>query len=179
MTLNDNVSPLELGGYLTQIRERAGLKQAELARRVTWSQAVLSRIEGGERNVAPEELEHLLDAIATPEAEKLKTALGREWVTLPRPGLDHPDQDLLWSAEEVAQQLQTLVGQPDVKHAFERRLSAYVDELGAVAALLLKREHQVAFIGSIGIGKSTAICRLAGLEVAAPDGPHPPPLLLI
>ena len=32
-----------------QIRDRAGIKQAELARRVTWSQAVLSRIESGER----------------------------------------------------------------------------------------------------------------------------------
>lgn len=173
----ENVTPIELGGYLMQIRDRAGIKQAELARRVTWSQAVLSRIESGERIVAPEELVQLLDAIDTPEAEKLKAALNRQWTVLGRPGLDHPDQDLLWSAEEVAQQLQALAGQPDVKHAFERRLSAYVDELGAVAALLLKREHQVAFIGSIGIGKSTAICRLAGLEVAAPDGPHPSPVL--
>jgi transcriptional regulator with XRE-family HTH domain len=177
MANQDNVSPIELGGYLMQIRDRAGIKQAELARRVTWSQAVLSRIESGERIVAPDELDQLLDAIDTPEAVKLKAALNREWSILARPGLDHPDQDLLWSAEEVAQQLQALAGQPDVKHAFERRLSAYVDELGAVAALLLKREHQVAFIGSIGIGKSTAICRLAGLEVAAPDGPHPAPVL--
>ena len=52
-----------------------------------------------------------------------------------------------------------------------------MNELGAVAALLLKREHQVAFIGSIGIGKSTAICRLAGLEVAVTDSPHPAPVL--
>lgn len=177
MAVQDNVSPIELGGYLMQIRDRAGIKQAELARRVTWSQAVLSRIESGERIVAPDELDQLLDAIDTPEAAKLKASLNREWSILVRPGLDHPDQELLWSAEEVAQQLQALAAQPDVKHAFERRLSAYVNELGAVAALLLKREHQVAFIGSIGIGKSTAICRLAGLEVAATDSPHPAPVL--
>jgi len=177
MELQDSVSPIELGGHLMQIRDRAGLKQAELARKVTWSQAVLSRIESGERAVAPEELELLLDAIATPEAEKLKVALGRHWAVFGRPELDHPDQELLWSAEYVAQQLRALAERPDVKHAFERRLSAYVDELGAVAGLLLKREHQVAFIGSIGIGKSTAICRLAGLEVAVPDSPHPAPVL--
>jgi transcriptional regulator with XRE-family HTH domain len=177
MAAHENISPIELGGYLTQIRDKAGIKQAELARRVTWSQAVLSRIESGDRIIAPEELDQLLDAIATPEAELLKAALHREWSVLARPGLDHPDQELLWSAEEVAQQLQALAQQPDVKHAFERRLSAYVDELGAVAGLLLKREHQVAFIGSIGIGKSTAICRLAGLEVASADGPHPAPVL--
>lgn len=177
MSSQEHISPIELGGYLTQIRDKAGIKQAELARRVTWSQAVLSRIESGDRAIAPEELDQLLDAIATPEAEQLKTALHREWSVLARPGLDHPDQELLWSAEEVAQQLQDLAQQPDVKHAFERRLAAYVDELGAVAGLLLKREHQVAFIGSIGIGKSTAICRLAGLEVASQDGPHPAPVL--
>lgn len=45
MASQDNVSPIELGSYLMNIRDRAGLKQAELARRVTWSQAVLSRIE--------------------------------------------------------------------------------------------------------------------------------------
>ena len=105
MAVQENVSPIELGGHLMQIRDRAGIKQAELARRVTWSQAVLSRIESGERIVAPDELDQLLDAIDTPEAARLKASLNREWLILARPGLDHPDQDLLWSAEEVAQQL--------------------------------------------------------------------------
>ena len=177
MATQSSISSIELGGYLSQIREKAGIKQAELARRVAWSQAVLSRIESGERVIALEELDQLLDAIATPDAELLKAALHREWTVLDRPSLDHPDHELLWSAEVVAQRLQTLAQQPEVKYAFERRLTAYVDELGATAALLLKREHQVAFIGSIGIGKSTAICRLAGLEVTSPDGPHPAPVL--
>jgi transcriptional regulator with XRE-family HTH domain len=172
-----DVSALELGRYLSQVRERAGMKQAELARKVTWSPAVLSRIEGGERNIAIEELALLLDAIDTPEATMLRQALQRAWQVLPRPALDHPDQDLLWSAEEVAQQLSALRDQPDVRHAFERRLSEYVDELRNSANLLLKRDHQVAFIGSIGIGKSTAICRLVGLEVALPDSPQPAPVL--
>ncbi|MCZ8293330.1 MAG: helix-turn-helix transcriptional regulator [Hylemonella sp.] len=171
------ISSLELGRYLTQVRERAGVKQAELARKVTWSPAVLSRIESGERNIAIEELALLLDAIATPEAALLRQALQRTWRILPRPSLDHPDQDLLWSAEEVAQQLTVLRDQPDVRHAFERRLSEYVDELKSSANLLLKRDHQVAFIGSIGIGKSTAICRLVGLEVAMPDSLQPAPVL--
>ena len=171
------VSALELGGHLTQVRERAGIKQAELARKVTWSPAVLSRIESGERTIAIEELALLLDAIDTPEATMLRQALQRTWKVLPRPALDHPDQELLWSAEEVAQQLSGLRDQPEVRHAFERRLSEYVEELKSSANLLLKRDHHVAFIGSIGIGKSTAICRLVGLEVAMPDSPQPSPVL--
>ena len=177
MDQTTEVSPLELGRRLTQVRERAGIKQAELARKVTWSPAVLSRIESGERPLAREELEILLDAIATPDATTLREAIQRSWKVLPRPSLDHADQDLLWSAEQVAQELTQLRDQPEVRHAFERRLTEYVDELKNSVALLLKRDHQVAFIGSIGIGKSTAICRLAGLEVAIPDSPQPAPVL--
>jgi transcriptional regulator with XRE-family HTH domain len=173
----DGISPLELGRHLTHVRERAGMKQAELARRVTWSQAVLSRVEAGERPIAPDELRQLLESIASPEAERLKEAVQREWRVLPRPSLDHPDQDLLWSAEQVAQDLTELRERPDVRQAFDRRLAAYLDELASAAGLLLKREHHVAFVGSIGIGKSTAICRLTGLEVAVPDSPQPAPVL--
>ena len=89
------VSPLELGRHLTQVRERAGIKQAELARKVTWSPAVLSRVESGDRSLATEELGQLLEAIASPEAAKLREALQRAWKVLPRPALDHPDQDLI------------------------------------------------------------------------------------
>lgn len=177
MDQSNNFSPLEIGQHLTHIRERAKIKQAELARKVTWSPTILSRVESGERPIAPEELEQLLEAIAGPEAEQFKVALKRKWSVLPRPSLDHPDQELLWSAEDVAQQLRALAEQPEVKHAFERRLSAYVAELSSIASLLLKREHQVAFIGSIGIGKSTAICRLTGLEVAGSDATQLTPVL--
>lgn len=158
----------ELGRYITQIRERAGLKQAELARKITWSQAVLSRVESGERPLASDELNTLLDAIATPEARELRENLQRLWVVLTRPPLDHPDYSLLWQAEEVAQQLVQLRERPDVRNAFERRLAAYVGELHQTVALLLKRDHHIAFVGSIGIGKSTTICRLTRLELADP-----------
>jgi transcriptional regulator with XRE-family HTH domain len=171
------VAQAELGRYLTQVRERAGIKQAELARKITWSPAVLSRVETGERQLASEELQTILAAIGTPEAADLQSMLQREWSVLPRPPLDHPDQNLLWNAEEVAKELVALRDKPDVRHAFETRLSEYVREIQQTAALLLKRDHQIAFIGSIGIGKSTAICRLAGLEIPDTKGGHPVPVL--
>lgn len=62
------------------------------------------------------------------------------------------------------------------RHAFERRLTEYIEELGRGTAMLLKRDHQVAFIGSIGVGKSTAICKLSGLEVQKEDGTVTPVL---
>src|ERR1044071_5054144 len=102
MNVPVEITQEEIGRHLTQVRERAGMKQAELARRITWSPAVLSRVETGERPLAQEELQMILEAIGTAETLQLQKALQREWSVLPRPMLDHPDQDLLWEAEEVA-----------------------------------------------------------------------------
>lgn len=174
---NDELwTPSELGRHLMQVRERSGIKQSELAKRVSLSPAVLSRIESGDRAVSLEEVQDILAQLATPEAADLAKALQRAWVVLTRPPLDHPDQDLLWDAEQVARELAALRDQPDTPRAFERRLWEYIDELGRGAAMLLKREHQVAFIGSIGVGKSTAICKMTGLEVQKEDGTMTPVL---
>ncbi len=176
MTEIQDIGQIEVGRYLGLVRERAKIKQAELARKITWSPAVLSRVESGERALAPEELSTILNAIGTAEANQLAEQIQRRWKVLPRPALDHPDQNLLWEAEQVAQELIALRDQPEVRHAFERRLSEYVTELQYATGLILKRDHQLAFIGSIGVGKSTAICRLTGLEVAQ-DGAAPNPVL--
>jgi transcriptional regulator with XRE-family HTH domain len=176
MTPEEIWSPVELGRHLMQVRERSGIKQADLAKRVSLSPAVLSRIESGDRPVSLDEVQDILVQLATFEARELAKALRRTWQVLPRPPLDHPNQDLLWEAEQVARDLVALRDQPDTPHAFERRLSEYVDELGHGATMLLRREHQVAFIGSIGVGKSTAICKMTGLEVQKEDGTMTPVL---
>lgn len=166
-------SASEVGRYIATLRERADLKQVDLARKVTWSQAVLSRVEAGEREVTKEELRDVLDAIGTTDAQGLLQVLSRQWELLPTPPLGHPDQDLLWSAESVAQEIRSLRDRPDVKHVFERRLSEYLEELSRCAGWLLAQDYQVAFIGSIGVGKSTAICRMTGLELPGEAGRPP------
>lgn len=164
------ISPTELGRHLMQVRDRAGMKQTDLAKRVALSPAVLSRIESGERPVTLQEVQDILAQIDTEEASRLSQAIHRAWQIIERPPLDHPDQDLLWEAEQIAEELMALRDQPDTPYAFERRLSEYIEELKRGAGLLLKRDHQVAFIGSIGVGKSTAICRMTGLETPKEDG---------
>ena len=109
---------------IAALREQAGIKQADLARRVTWSAAILSRVESGERPAAAEELALLLDAIGTPEARSLSDVLDREWQIISRPPLDHPDQDELWQAELAARDLVRIHDSPDVRSVFQRRLSA-------------------------------------------------------
>ncbi|WP_330440573.1 helix-turn-helix domain-containing protein [Micromonospora sp. NBC_00821] len=167
---NEDVGDAEVGHRLAQLREQVGLKQADLARKVTWSQAVLSRVEAGDRTVSDDELKMLLAAIGTDDAAELSAILARNWRHLPRPPLDHPDQQLLWRAEEMVAGLVTAGSEADTHPAFRARLEEYVKDVERLAQLLLRREHQIAFIGSIGIGKSTAICRSTGLEVTNAQG---------
>ncbi|MFZ2168576.1 MAG: helix-turn-helix transcriptional regulator [Methylococcaceae bacterium] len=170
MNTKYDISPIEIGHFLSQIREHAGIKQAELAKKITWSPAMLSRIEVGERSLSPDELQTIVEGINTPEALRLSEMLQRQWSILPRPPLSHPDQDILWNAEQATQKLFALSEQPEIKQSFQRRLEAYIEHIENLAKQLLKREHQIAFIGTIGVGKSTAICQLTNLTMPNPNG---------
>jgi transcriptional regulator with XRE-family HTH domain len=176
MEQESTLNSVEIGRHLMMVRERSGVKQAELAKRVSLSQAVLSRIESGDRQVSVQEVQDILAQLDTAEAAELSKALQRNWNILPKPPLDHADQDVLWEAELAARELTKLRDLPDTPHGFERRLTEYIEELARSAGLLLKRDHQIAFIGSIGVGKSTAICRMTGLEVQKEDGAMAPVL---
>jgi transcriptional regulator with XRE-family HTH domain len=167
------VNAVQVGHRLAQLREAAGLKQVDLSRQVTIGASTLSRIESGDRAAAPEELEAILAGIGTAEATRFAELLTRDWKVLDRPALDHPDNDLLWAAEKVALQLRDLAGRQDTRQAFSNRLNEYAHEIERQAGLVDDRSHRIAFIGSIGVGKSTAICKATGLEVRADTGASP------
>ncbi len=166
----------EIGRHIASLREKAGLKQIELARRLEWSAAVLSRIESGERAVSDDELDIILKGIDTPESARVKTLLRRQWQMLPEPMISDPDGDLLWEAEQTAQKVHALSERPDVRQMFERRLAKYGAEITTAAQCVVEKRYRVAFIGTIAVGKSTAICRLEGMELPNPKG-MPKPVL--
>lgn len=159
-----------IGRHLAALRDQAELKQNELAKKLPWSAAVLSRIESGERPLADDELEIVLNGIGTPEALKVKEILSRHWEFLPEAPLGDPDADLLWEAEQAAQQVHALAECPDVKQFYERRLRRYQEELTEAASLVANKRFRAAFIGTIAVGKSTAICRAEGLEILTSKG---------
>ena len=163
----------EIGAYLARLREKANLKQNELAGKVTWSPAVLSRVESGERTLSEEELHAILDAIGTEEALDFKEAVERVWVHLPRPPLGHPDEQILWEAEQAIRSIKELVDGPDIKKVMANRLEESLLQIDGLATPILKTEHNVAFVGKIGVGKTTALCRIAGLEVLKGDRMEP------
>ena len=155
----------EVGKYLAHIRDKAGLKQNELAEKVGWSASVLSRVESGERLMSNDEFNSILKAIGTEEAMNLRETVDRTWQNLPEPPLGHPNEKLLWEAEEALQNIKELSTRQGIIGPFERRLEESKTEIVNASNLVQRTEHSIAFVGDIGVGKSTAICSAAGLEV--------------
>src|SRR5215204_1012590 len=168
--MDENQTILGLGKYLSTIREAAKLTQAELAKKVTVSPTRISRIESGDVGFTKEEMDQFLDAIGTNDAKELGIYLNQAWDELDRPRFDHPNRNVLWVANGVLRKLRQLKSDPELKSVFVRHIEIYEGELKALAADLSSTDHSVAFVGSIGVGKSTAICMISDLRVTH-DGP--------
>ena len=161
---------IKIGQYLTALREQEGLKQNELAKRISWSPAVLSRVENGERPITEDELEIVLRGIGVSDVERVKQVIARQWEILPEPAFTDQDLEVLWDAEQTATEISALAKRPDVKAFFQRRLDRYKEELIEASNRVLNKRFRVAFVGTIGVGKSTAICRVEGLELPSNQG---------
>ena len=163
MVKNNDWSEVPVGRYLAAVRDEAGVTQSNLSNQVTLSTATLSRIESGEKVATEEEVKAILKAIGTPKANGLAEYLSQEWDQIKRPAFDHPDRATLWDANLTLRKLDALRNDPDVKGVFIRQMDLYEKEIRRLCGFLIRRDHQVAFIGGIGVGKSTAICKLANL----------------
>ena len=159
------VTSLELGAHLARLRDKVGIKQVELAEKLPFGPSVLSRIESGERPASVEELSSILEAIDTEEAARLRDAVGHDWEILPRPALGHPEEPVLWDAELACQGIAALLADPQNPQPFDRRLRESLAEIRVSADAVLEREYSLALVGNIGAGKTTALCRMTGLEV--------------
>ncbi len=163
--MDTRATDIEVGKYLALLRDDAELKQSELAGLVGLAPSVLSRIESGERHATFEEVDSILESIRTQEAMTFKTTIRREWHKISRPPFGHPDEVILWCGEEVLKSLDILLENPDIRNSFATSVNELKQEIQKAARLVQITEHSIAFVGSIGIGKSTAICRVSGLEI--------------
>lgn len=162
---------LIIGRYLASLRDIAGLTQSELAKRITVSPARVSRIESGDIALTGDEVDQLLDAIGTDAAKALRVYLDQEWDALERSPFDHPNREALWLINGLLGKLRMLKDDPELKSVFVRHIEMYESELRSLADDLRSTDHSLAFVGSIGVGKSTAICTISELRVTT-EGPR-------
>lgn len=163
---------VSIGRYITLVREAAGYEtQAALAEELPFSAPTLSRIESGEKALTEDELTSIVKVLKrhTPRAQALMDYWSQSWDMVERPRFDHPNLGALWEINTALKKLQSLREKKDIKGVFLRQVDLYDRELRRIHEFLRSTEHQVAVIGRIGVGKTTAICKLVGLLKAGVD----------
>jgi transcriptional regulator with XRE-family HTH domain len=153
--------PDDFGRVLASLRQGT-MKQAELARAVGVDGSTISRYESGDLVPSASDARALLKAIGTVESKKYADFIGQPWLHLPRPPYGHPQYASLRAAEQTLQRLTALRGavgtdaaraQADLLEAALKREAAYLQPLS----------HDIAFIGRIAVGKTTALSTSTGL----------------
>lgn len=158
----------KISAALKLVRERANISQKDLAVALSVDQSRVSRIENGTTEPTLEESAVWLARCSGPEADRLQAFLNTEWPQDLRPTWDHPDLDALTLAVKTMGRIDGAL--PDISDILRSQLSLY--RLGIVhqAAFLVNREHRVAFVGPVGVGKSTAQAQVADLLLPAGSG---------
>ena len=160
----------EIGTLLAEVREAAGLTQKQVAERLGLHQSRVSRLESGEEGPATADHIAFLKAVGTNAAKKLKAVLEATWKHLPQPSLRHPDLEILMEAEAGLDRLHIFKSGPSVPHVLAGQAELLFRRLYDFGEFLLNLDHRIVYVGEIGVGKTTAACRQAGL-VTNPSAP--------
>ena len=157
----------EIGALLAALREKAKVTQSHIAGAMGKSQASLLRLEAGDIGATPEDYAAYLTALGTPDARAAQLLIATTWRHLPRPPLQHPDIDDLIAAETALDRLSAFLDSDAVPRAVGGQAEMLIRRIHDFGDFLRSLKHRIAWIGDIGVGKTTAACRQAGLVVDA------------
>ncbi|WP_215856810.1 helix-turn-helix domain-containing protein [Acidithiobacillus ferridurans] len=158
-------APTSMGQDIAQFRAEISATQSQLASKSGVDQSRVSRIEKGETG-SPSELGKILDALValgSKGAADYGAYLAKEWQYVERPDFSNPQRNILEMAEESLRQIADFLDQEDRPWPLKRQIERQRAAIEAAAVYLGKNAHQIAFIGEVGVGKSTAISFLYGL----------------
>jgi transcriptional regulator with XRE-family HTH domain len=162
--------PSDVGQTLSELRKAAGRTQTYIEERLkerglNVDQTRVSRIEKGNVTPTQREIKGYLSAIGTEDAKAYSEFLKQPWKILERPpSFRHPQRDVLCKAEVALQWVQDFKSQP-APDFLKSRAQQYEDRLLREGKYLTSLKHTIAYVGKIGIGKTTAVCKLTGLVI--------------
>ena len=148
---------------LRHVRDGAGLSQAALARQMGTVASVLSKLERADE-AEPEMAERYLTAIGSDLAREVQDYYARSWFQERPPSFLHTDREDLWTIDQALGDLATFRADND-DPILRGPIGLLEGELRTAEAYLRRRDHVVAWVGDIGVGKTTALTYAVGLLV--------------
>ena len=152
---------------LRRAREMADVKQSVLAKTLDTNASFVSRLEKG-GPVDPAFADRYLRAVGGAVADEILEYYDRGWSHFDPPSYLHPDREHLWHVELTLQKLAAFEQSPQNHPILADTLSTMRDDLSSVLRYLERLDHVIAWVGDIGVGKTTALAHAARL--LAPDG---------
>ena len=160
--------PPNAGTVLGRLRNELQVSQREVAAKVGLDQSRMSRVEKGEISNGSDVI-RVLDALAdlgSKDARRYKEFLDKHWRHVERPDFWNPDAACIELAEDTLSQIENFMDETEPPWPLRRQLERQKNLLLNAAGYLADLTHQVAFIGDIGVGKSTALSFLYDLLLA-------------
>lgn len=151
-------------------REKSGLNQTALAAELTVNASVVSRLEASE-HADGKMAERYLRALKTDLAGEIIDFFSGRWRHIERPDFLHPDRAVMWDAEHALQRLEAFEKAPEFDAILQDPLTKLRNRLIAEVDFIRHKEHGIAFIGEIGVGKTTALSFVTNLLTTDKDQP--------
>ncbi len=156
-----------IGAELALIR-KGKISQADLATKMQVDQSRVSRIESDPRP-DPEDVKKYLTALdGDPAAKELRDYLESDWPNLKKmgkPAYRHPYRHELVMAEAAIGKLRQFIADSSSPCDLVKQAEQYEQGLREVAAFLFDLKHNLAFLGKIAVGKTTALCFVTDLVI--------------
>ena len=158
-----------IGPVIARLRAEAGVTQAALAEQSCLDQSRVSRIEKGEvfASADVDSVLEVLDALGTAKASEFKEYIGRDWLQIEPPSFWNPERACLEITEETLNGIATFLANDAHPWPLRRQIERQRDLLLRATSFLGRLNHNIAFMGDMGVGKSTAISFIFDL-LAAP-----------
>jgi transcriptional regulator with XRE-family HTH domain len=169
---------LNIGTTLARLRADAKVSQKDVAGKMRVDQSRISRIENGEAEPTSAEVKIYLTALGTAEASAHLTYLQKNWQILERPPITNPDLEGIWRAEKNLQKLHAFEADRNPPAAVRGELQMHRESLLDAARFLTRTDHDIAFVGQAGVGKTTAVSLVSDLVLSDPSLPLDKRLLL-
>lgn len=91
--------------------------------------------------------------------------LNQRWEILEQPPSSHPQREALYKAELTLQKLMSFCSKKNLPTPLYGEAKMHEESLKQAANYLLSLHHSIAYVGDIGVGKTTAVCLQTGLTL--------------
>ena len=162
--------PADMGAQLAKFRLREKLSQSDMAKRLNVDQSRISRIEKGEVSPSDSEIKRFLRGVKSGDSLAYLKYLETSWLHIERPSFSNPELDVLSTAEAGLTTLAEFCQSHDLPGPLVAEMDMHSASLCRAAAYLNQLSHDIAFVGDIAVGKTTALCFVSGMILPGSAG---------